>query len=224
MSKLIAYVAATLVGALVLWLAGYGIDVPDEIREVLVTAFTAAGFLVYWMIYAKFKQLEQQYKPPREPRSDDSRYLQDGHARLDFVAAVGVGCALVMTLATGCATLQSNSPIMQSAVQTATMAVLSENPEKREERARIVVEMVDYAQDLVDVTGPSVPELKAAVMARLDEREMPPERKLLAMNLINLIDAYLQQSVASGELNPEQRVTVNRVLGWVEEAAKVYIP
>jgi len=123
---------------------------------------------------------------------------------------------MVLTL-TGCESM----PQQKLIVQVSAMKYI-EDGEDRAGRAAAVIEEVQRAKVLIDFDGVTLDQIKGAVLDRLKERSLNPSDMLLAMAIVDMASAELDVKLGAGILSPEQKVTVNEVLGWVEQAASFY--
>lgn len=111
------------------------------------------------------------------------------------------------------------------AVQSATMALI-ERADIPAEKAERIADAVDKARTLLSLAEVSVQDIRVALSARIAERaeHLSPLEKLAANELIDAIASEVEGRIGAGVLSPEQRVSVNKVLDWVEVATVFYVP
>lgn len=132
--------------------------------------------------------------------------------------------ALAVLALAGCSILQSTPLVAKIAVQHATLRLIENQPEAQVvQKARNVVQFAKdakqwaFAPDTV-----TVPQLAQAARQRLAQLDLTPSERLLANDLVSLIEQELKQRLGQQGLSEDARVTVNQVLTWVIEAADVY--
>jgi len=139
-----------------------------------------------------------------------------------FYAAI---LAAVLGLSAGCATMQSgqSNVAVQLIVQASTMKYIERaDLADRPARAAAVAFEVGQAKKMLDFEGVTVADIKTAVINRLKTKGLEPSDMLLAMAVVDVATAELDAKIGAGIISAEQRVTVNAVLGWVEQATAFY--
>lgn len=116
----------------------------------------------------------------------------------------------------------NNDLVEKLAVQVAVMKYI-EGEADRAGAAERVISAVEDAVIFMDSDGVSIALLKERAMKRLLERGLSPSDYLIASAIIEAVDIELKDRVGDGILDAEKRVTVNLVLGWVAQAASVYL-
>jgi hypothetical protein len=131
--------------------------------------------------------------------------------------------ALACFALTGCASIPLNTESVATklVVQAATMKFI-ERGDAWPARAAAISAEVAQARVLVDFDGVTLADIQTAVIRRLQDQGLPPSDMVLAMAVVELASADLNTKIGEGVLSPEQRVTVNTVLSWVDQAASFY--
>lgn len=128
--------------------------------------------------------------------------------------------AFMFPFLTGCAVLETveNSPtVSKLAVQQATLRVVGEDIEKAER----AIFLVDDVRTMVMLDAVTIGLLDESIRLQIDWRSMPlADAQLLAMLLDELRDR-LEVRIGQGVLNPEDKASINTVLDWIEDAAKM---
>lgn len=124
---------------------------------------------------------------------------------------------------TGCALNPDSATRDRLGVQAATM-VLIERSSDSTAKAQSIIATVDKTRTVLDLADVSAADIRVALLARVAERELSPLEKLAALEFINAVADEVERRLGAGVLTPEQRVSVNTVLDWVELAASAYVP
>jgi hypothetical protein len=150
------------------------------------------------------------------------------HPLVSFERAAVVGifllCVLSFALGLSACTLNpDNERRDRLGVQATTMALI-ERADSPAAKAEAVRESVAKARTLLDMADVSVADIRVALLARVAERDLSPLEKLAALEVINAVSDGVELRLGAGQLSPEERVSVNTVLDWVEGAAALYVP
>lgn len=121
----------------------------------------------------------------------------------------------------GCATLEEQEPAAKATIQFVVMNEIEQSSD-RAAKAKSIAAIAGEATVMLDVESVTLPELKTKIMQRLAERDLEPSRMLAASFLVDAVGQEIQKRIGEGILSPEDKVTVNKVLSWVEEAASFY--
>lgn len=136
-----------------------------------------------------------------------------------------MGVAIAALSAVALAGCQTGGILQDTAakviVQQVAMRYIQEGDDVKA-RAAAVIEEVEAARVLLDFETVSVDDIRAAVMRRLADRALQPADMALAMGIVDAATAEIGTRIEGGLISPEQRVTVNGVLGWIEQAAGFY--
>ncbi len=128
--------------------------------------------------------------------------------------------AFAFPFLSGCAVLETieNSPTASKlAVQQATLRVVGEDIEKAER----AIFLVDDVRTMVMLDAVTIGLLDESIRFQIDWRSMSlADAQLLAMLLDELRDR-LEVRIGQGVLNPEDKASINTVLDWIEDAAKM---
>lgn len=122
-----------------------------------------------------------------------------------------------------CATLKENDAVVRLVLQQATLRAIdaSGHPESRALR---VIEIVTDARKFVSGNPQStVDVITQVVVAQIDFEGMSPADQLLVRDLISIATAEIQSRINTGDLNGEQLVYVDTVLGYIESAAQLWL-
>lgn len=140
------------------------------------------------------------------------------------IQGAGAAGLIALALLSGCATL-ANQPTASSLVVTyaATKVIeAGETPADRLERAKRIRAIVIEARTWLKGEGVTVGSLEAAASARLAKLKLSPRDTMLANSLVQLAVQDLRAKVGAGVIKPDQVVTVNQLLDWIESATKLY--
>jgi hypothetical protein len=140
--------------------------------------------------------------------------------------AVILSAAAVVALS-ACSATPSQESQDRLGVQVATMALIEHagNPTDKAER---ILDAVKAARTLLDMADVTAPDVRVALLNRVAERfaagKLSPLEKLAALELVNQVSDEVERRLGTGLLTTDQRVTVNKVLDWVQTAAASYVP
>lgn len=148
------------------------------------------------------------------------------HFRLMLIPLLVV--VALIALLNGCSFLQKpdNAVLQQVAVQYGTAKFVEGKPvgAERIERATQIKSVALLVQSVASADNATVSTLQEFAAAKIAAAHLSPPDAILANALVSVIVAELNVRVADGVLNAENRVIVNRLLGWVIDAAGAYIP
>lgn len=123
--------------------------------------------------------------------------------------------ALVIAL-TGCAALQQGHPAAKTAVQVATIKVIDEDPE----RAQRVREIAGKVRTLISGDGTTrLDAVESYVRGAIDWTGLDTAEKLVVNNLIDTVQLELENRINAQEISADDRVAIDNVLTWIEQAA-----
>lgn len=121
---------------------------------------------------------------------------------------------------TGCGTTLTSPNvhlIAKASIQLGVLEYADRNPEK----AAKIAEVAGAIRAIAGGEGYNTVDLLiAAVKAKANIANLPPERQVLANLLIELIAEPLRQKVGNAQLSSGNLLVVSEVLGWVEDAAR----
>ena len=137
-----------------------------------------------------------------------------------FLASVCVVFASFVT--SGCATTGDarGKLIAQLAVQYAVGKVLENNPTYAPRVAQIAAEVGAAAGN----EASTVPLVMALVRGKIDFAKLSPADVTLVNALLTVVEAELTARIEGGVLSPDNAVKVREVAGWIEQAARAYVP
>lgn len=140
-----------------------------------------------------------------------------------FVQCFGwavLACAVV--LVSGCATTPEGDDRERFAVEAGIVLIL-ENSSRPAERAAEIVEAVDKLQNMLTHEQTTVGELRSALLKRVNERNLSPGEKVLALQVVARIAEQFERRVGSGILSPHSVISIDRALGYAENMAALYV-
>ena len=155
-----------------------------------------------------------------------------------FRKLIALTMALAFVLLPGCATLQGGGPdqtaldyfqryqhIMRLGVQVAVFSLLEPNPTYAPRIAALTEHIQNYLESdgLVDLRG-----LEEAVRARIDWSGFSPTEKALAEALIVQVRVEIENVLEANKTalptpTEEFKMIASSVIGWLDEAANVFI-
>lgn len=124
----------------------------------------------------------------------------------------------------GCASTPQGERLERIGIQALVMNQVIEKAPHREAKALEILASVNEMRTLMDFNSISVMDLRAAMLRRISTRDLAPSERLVALEFVEEIAALVETKVGAGDLLPEHKVTVNKVLGYVESAARMYVP
>lgn len=122
----------------------------------------------------------------------------------------------------GCAVLQTveDSPMVAKlTVQQATLRVIDEDPAK----AMRALEITQNVREMISVDSVTVALLDDFIRVQIDWSRLDLADAQLLMMLLEELEVRLAQRMGDGLLSPEQKVSIDRVIDWVEDSAKLVI-
>lgn len=124
----------------------------------------------------------------------------------------------------GCSTLTSQPTVSSLAVTYAAAKVIeaAPTPDERLARAERIKSIVGEARTWLNGEGVTVGLLESAARARLAELNLSPADTMLANTLVQIAVQDLQEKIGAGVIAPDQLVTVNELLDWIETATEMY--
>ena len=135
------------------------------------------------------------------------------HIVLAALAAVGLS---------GCATTPGGQERERFAVESGVVLML-ENSGRPAERAAEVVETIDRLQNMLTSENTTVGDLRSALLKRVTERSLSPGEKALALQVVARVADQIEQRVGKGYLQPDAVISIDKVLGWAENMAALYV-
>lgn len=116
----------------------------------------------------------------------------------------------------GCQTIQDNPAVARLAVEYATLKAIDEKPDRAARVAKIAGQVRANAEGGASAT---VALIRTAVLAEIRWDKLDQADALLIRSLIDVAAAELEKRVGDGLIDPEQRLIVAEVAGWIESAA-----
>jgi hypothetical protein len=135
--------------------------------------------------------------------------------RLLLVAAALVGLA-------GCASTPDGQDKERFAVETGIVLVL-ENSSQPAQRAAEIVDTIDKLQNMLTQEQTTVGDLRSALLKRIGERSLSPGEKALALQVAGRIAEQIETRVGKGYMSADSVISIDRVLGWAENMAALYV-
>jgi hypothetical protein len=129
---------------------------------------------------------------------------------------------MVALFSSGCANFNFDDTGTRVAIQVATGQYI-ESSGLPSERAQSVIDEVNKARTFLDVEFITVEEIAENFKQRLVEKGLSPSEMVLAITLIDMIQASIDEKIDVGQVSPEYLVRINGVLNIVEDMAKVYL-
>jgi hypothetical protein len=123
---------------------------------------------------------------------------------------------------TGCAvleTVEQNPMVAQLTVQQATLRVIDEDPDK----AMRALEITRDVREMISVDSVTVALLDDFIRVQIDWSKLSLADAQLLMMLLEQLKVELAKRMGEGVLSPEQKVSIDRVIDWVEDSAKLVI-
>lgn len=147
-----------------------------------------------------------------------------------IVLTAGLIGALAAAALSGCDTLRtaSDSRFVQLAAEASVKRGVArfivadeEAPVQRAERLQRIASKV--AAGVGGGPEASIPMLAESANHEVGKLELSQLEREAATEMINFVAALLQDAVGDGVLQPDDRVKVAAVIGWVAEAAEAYL-
>ena len=130
--------------------------------------------------------------------------------------------AFAFPFLSGCALLQSVDEHRFAAkltVQQAALRVIDEDPEK----ALRVLEISGQVREMIAVDSVTVALLDDFIRVQIDWSKLSLADAQLLMMLLDELRTRLAERMGDGLLSPEQKVSISRVIDWVDESAMLVI-
>ena len=130
--------------------------------------------------------------------------------------------AFMFPFLAGCALLQTveDSPMVaQLTVQQATLRVIDEDPAK----AMRALEITQNVREMISVDSVTVALLDDFIRVQIDWSKLSLADAQLLMMLLEELKVRLAERMGDGLLTPDQKVSIDRVIDWVEESATLVI-
>lgn len=131
-----------------------------------------------------------------------------------------LACAVVAV--SGCATTPEGDDRERFAVEAGVVLIL-ENSGQPAKRAAEMVESIDKLQNILMHEQTTVGELRSALLKRVNERTLSPGEKVIALQVVSRVAEQFEKRVGSGILSPDSVISVDRVLGYAENMAALYV-
>ena len=122
----------------------------------------------------------------------------------------------------GCALLDrvEESPMVAKlTVQQATLRVIDEDPAK----AMRALEITRDVREMISVDSVTVALLDDFIRVQIDWSKLSLADAQLLMMLLEELRDRLAERMGEGVLSPEQKVSIDKVIDWVEESATLVI-
>lgn len=131
--------------------------------------------------------------------------------------------AAALAVLSGCATTPQGERVERLGLQLLVMNRVIEQAPDRVAKSKEILASIAELRTFLDFEEVSVNDLRAAMLKRIADRDLEPSERLIALELTEEIATFVEGRVGQGVLSPEHKVTVNKVLGYVEAAALVYV-
>lgn len=143
------------------------------------------------------------------------------HSKRVYTTVAGL---IAITLLSGCSTLRSQPTTSSLVVTYAASKVIeaAPTPDERLRRAQRIKSIVGEARTWLQGEGMTVELLESAARNRLATLNLSPADAMLATALVQIAVQDLQEKIGAGVVSPDQLVTVNQLLDWIDSAAKLY--
>ena len=141
------------------------------------------------------------------------------------IAALWVAACAIVLLPAGCATIDEHESAARLIARGAVVAYIERAPV--ESRGAVALKVLAVTADVLKVAGNGEPitiqRLASAAAAQLPA-DMPPGRRVIAMEVISTVADALQKRIGVGGLESDSLVKLADVLGWVDSVATLYAP
>lgn len=146
--------------------------------------------------------------------------------RVGAVAFIAASTIILSGVLGGCSFLKpENAALHQVAVQYATGKYIeAAGPDAMEARACKVLSVSDAIAALATDDTVTLDSLESHALQAVAKAEMTPADRILANTLVAAVVAELRARVDTGVLSDQDRYRVGLVLGWVKQAAGLYVP
>jgi hypothetical protein len=108
------------------------------------------------------------------------------------------------------------------AAEGATVVLLERSGNPAATAARVLEVIALVKTHLLD-NQTTVGDLNDALLQRIGQYQLDPGEKMLALELVNTLSSDTEKRVGAGLLKPEDVTTINKVLGYVESTASLYV-
>lgn len=127
-------------------------------------------------------------------------------------------------LISGCAALRvvdTDQQNARSVVDIVTLAAI-EQATDRQVTARKIIQAAEDARTWIDFDGVTIEDLVVKARARLAVSDLELSSKAALTLLITRLESSITEKVGAGLLDPDAKVTVNRLLDWIVVSAQAY--
>jgi len=131
-----------------------------------------------------------------------------------------IAATVLFLLLAGCAALETveKSPMVaQLTVQQATLRVIDTDPDKADR----VLEIAEQTRGMIEVDEVTVGLLDQFLRAQIKWEKLTLADEQLLVMLLDQLRDRLAERMGDGLLSPEDRISIKRVIGWVEDSAKL---
>lgn len=135
-----------------------------------------------------------------------------------------VGALVVSASLASCATVKEHESSIKLIVQVVAIEYIKNTaPDAKLQKASRVVYVLQKIREVADAGPVSIADLAAVALAQIPNG-LEPEEKLLAVNLIDVLQKELGARIGDGAINANQLATVKEVLEWIEDAIRLSVP
>jgi hypothetical protein len=141
--------------------------------------------------------------------------------KVTVLAAALIGA--VVSLA-GCSTLDSldeHETGARMVVEVATLAAIERSSDRAATATRVIAAATD-AKAWLDFDGVTLEQLAAQARQRIAGSDLELSEKAALNVFVNILQEEISANIEAGALDPQTKVTVNRVLEWVVASAQAY--
>lgn len=133
--------------------------------------------------------------------------------------ALIVACVAVTVV--GCGTIQKHQLASSVVIQGLTLRAIEESG-NRAEKANAILSAAEDARVMLDMEGVTLDQLTAKMRQRIAQSDSELSEKLVLSSLVDVAEQTIDAKISDGMLDPEAKVTVNQVLGWIIMSARAY--
>jgi outer membrane murein-binding lipoprotein Lpp len=136
-----------------------------------------------------------------------------------FAALVGAFASLA-----GCSsfdTLDEHETGARMVVEVATLAAIERSSDRAATANRVIAAATD-ARAWIDFDGVTLEELAAKARTRIAGSDLELSEKAGLNALVTILQEEISANIEAGALDPQTKVTVNRLLDWVVASAQAY--
>jgi hypothetical protein len=133
--------------------------------------------------------------------------------------------AAVVLLIPGCQVLDEHETAARLIARGAVLAYIEQAP--RESRGAVALKVLEVSREVRAAAGDGEPitlQRLAAIAAQRLPADMPPARRLLALEVIAAVQEALQARTGVGGIESDSLLRLGQVLGWVDGVAAFYVP